>query len=98
MIATLVYVHVKTENIEEFIEASIINHEASIKEDGNMRFDVLQDENNPRRFILYEAYESVEKAAKHKKTEHYLKWRKTVASYMVDQRLGVRYKGVRPLK
>ena len=97
MITTFVYVHVKSENIDEFISASIKNHEASIQEDGNMRFDLLQDENDPCRFVLYEAYESKEKAAKHKETEHYLSWRKTVAPYMTEQRLGVHYKGIRPL-
>jgi (4S)-4-hydroxy-5-phosphonooxypentane-2,3-dione isomerase len=97
MITTIVYVHVKEENILEFIDATIINHEASIKEKGNMRFDFLQDENNPAKFILHEAYESKELAKKHKETDHYLTWRKTVEPWMAEKRLGVPYTAIRPL-
>ncbi len=73
MIVTTVTVYVKPENIDDFIEATIENHEASIKEPGNMRFDVLQSMTDPTRFLLYEAYQSEEEAAAHKETEHYLK-------------------------
>jgi hypothetical protein len=55
MIVTTVTVYVKPENIEDFIEASTENHESSIKEPGNMRFDVLQSMSDPTRFLLYEA-------------------------------------------
>ena len=96
MKVTIVHVHVKEKNVYDFIEATIKNHEASIKEDGNLRFDFLQDSGNPCRFVLYEAYETKEKAAEHKQTKHYLKWRKTVEPYMEEQRLGVRYDGIRP--
>lgn len=68
MIVTTVLVHVKPENIDDFINASKKNHEASIQEPGNMRFDVLQSKDDPSRFLLYEAYESDEAAAGHKKT------------------------------
>jgi (4S)-4-hydroxy-5-phosphonooxypentane-2,3-dione isomerase len=97
MITTIVYVHVKPDKVKDFIDATVINHEASVKEDGNLRFDLLQDENDPCRFVLYEAYKSKEKAANHKETEHYLTWRKTVAPYMAEQRLGVHYNGIRPV-
>ena len=96
MFTTLVYVHVKPEKLEDFIKVTIKNHESSIEEDGNMRFDVLQDENDPCKFVLYEAYESKEKAAEHKKTKHYSTWRDAVSSYMTEQRLGVHYNGIRP--
>ncbi|VFN00726.1 MAG: Quinol monooxygenase YgiN, partial [Candidatus Kentron sp. G] len=71
MIVTCVTVSVKSENIGDFIEASRKNHEGSIKEPGNMRFDVLQSKDDPSRFLLYEAYENEESAAAHKRTEHY---------------------------
>lgn len=96
MITTIVYVTVKEENIDDFISATVKNHEASVKEDGNMRFDILQDENDSTKFVLYEAYESKEKAAKHKETEHYLTWRKTVESFMAEKRKGVPYKAIKP--
>ncbi|MBT8419564.1 MAG: antibiotic biosynthesis monooxygenase [Gammaproteobacteria bacterium] len=96
MIVTCVTVHVAPENINDFIEASKKNHEGSIKEPGNMRFDVLQSKDDPGRFLLYEAYESEESAAAHKSTEHYLTWRKTVEPWMAKPREGVPYVGIAP--
>ncbi len=96
MIVTTVIVYVKPENINDFIEASSKNHEASIKEPGNMRFDVLQCATEPARFLLYEAYESEEAAAAHKKTEHYLKWREEVADWMAKPRQGIPYEAICP--
>ena len=55
MIVTTVIVFVKPEHIQDFIEASIVNHLGSLKEPGNMRFDVLQSRDDPSRFMLYEA-------------------------------------------
>ena len=96
MIVTTVTVYVKPENIDDFIEASIENHEASIEEPGNMRFDVLQSMTDPTRFLLYEAYQFEEEAAAHKKTEHYLKWKKTVASWMAKPRQGIPHQVICP--
>ena len=96
MIVTTVLVHVKSEHINDFIEASKKNHEASIRESGNMRFDVLQSRDDPSRFLLYEAYESDEAAAAHKKTEHYLEWRETVADWMAEPRQGIPYNAICP--
>jgi len=96
MIVTTVIVYVKPENINDFIEASSKNHEDSIKEPGNVRFDVLQCATEPARFLLYEAYESEEAAAAHKKTEHYLKWREEVADWMAKPRQGIPYKAICP--
>ncbi|MCK4417811.1 MAG: antibiotic biosynthesis monooxygenase [Candidatus Latescibacteria bacterium] len=80
MVVTCVTVYVKGEHVNDFIEATIRNHNGAIKEPGNMRFDVLQCTNDPSRFLLYEAYKSEEAAAAHKKTEHYLQWREAVAA------------------
>jgi autoinducer 2-degrading protein len=96
MIATLVHVYVKEEYIDQFIEATLENHRASIQEPGNLRFDVLQDDENPAKFTLYEAYESEEAAAAHKKTEHYKKWKETVADWMDKPREGVKHQIVAP--
>jgi autoinducer 2-degrading protein len=96
MITTLVYVNVKSEYIDDFIKASSANHEASIKEAGNLRFDVLQKADNPSEFVLYEAYENETLAAAHKETEHYKKWRETVADWMAKPREGLRYNGLKP--
>jgi autoinducer 2-degrading protein len=96
MIVTTVMIKVREEHIEDFIRASIPNHEASIKEPGNRRFDVLQNRDDPTQFILYEAYESEEAAAAHKETSHYQTWRETVAPHMEIPRKGIAYRAIRP--
>ena len=96
MISTLVHVWVKPENIEAFIEASIENHKASVNEPGNLRFDILQDANDASKFTLYEAYESEDAAAAHKNTDHYKKWRDTVADWMAKPREGVKHNILMP--
>ncbi len=60
MIVTCVYVHVKPEAVNDFIEASVMNHKGSVKEPGNLRFDFVQQADDPCRFMLYEAFESEE--------------------------------------
>ncbi len=96
MIVTCVYVWVKTENVEEFIQASLENHRYSIQEPGNLRFDVLQSSTDPTQFLIYEAYDSPEAAATHKQTPHYLKWKETVAPWMAKPREGVPYLALAP--
>ena len=96
MITTIVYVKVKPEHIEEFITATVENHEASVKEAGNLRFDVLQQQDDPSAFVIYEAYENEELALSHKKTPHYLAWREKVADWMAEPRQGVKYNIVKP--
>jgi autoinducer 2-degrading protein len=96
MHTTLVHVRVKPEYVDAFIEASRQNHEASTREPGTRRFDVLQDAADPTRFILYEAYLSAEDAAAHKHTAHYASWRDTVAHMMAEPRQGAPYHGLFP--
>jgi autoinducer 2-degrading protein len=96
MHVALVHIQVIPTRIEDFIAATRHNHEASIQEPGNRRFDVLQSPENPGHFILYEAYASAEAAADHKQTAHYLTWRDTVAAWMAEPRQGVPYEGLFP--
>lgn len=96
MQVTIVHVTVKPDYIDDFIEASRLNHELSVAEPGNRRFDVLQSADNPTQFVLYEAYENIAEAAKHKETDHYKKWRETVADWMAQTRTGVPYNGLFP--
>lgn len=98
MIVTVVNIVVKPKNIDQFIEATIENHQHSIKEKGNLRFDVLQHRDDPSLFTLYEAYESEEAAAAHKKTAHYLKWRDAVESWMAKPRKGIAHNVLAPLE
>ena len=96
MHVTLVKVAVKPDRVADFIEASCANHESSVREPGNRRFDVLQDPTDPTRFVLYEAYAAAEDAAAHKQTPHYLAWRDAVAEMMAAPRQGVPYNGLLP--
>ena len=96
MQVTLVHVSVKPGHIDDFIEATRRNHEASVQEPGNRRFDVLQSPDNPGQFVLYEAYVSAEDALAHKETAHYLAWRDTVTDWMAAPRQGVPYTGLMP--
>ena len=98
MIVTVVHIVVKQENIDQFIEATIQNHQNSVKGKGNLRFDVLQHRDNPAAFTLYEAYESDEAAAAHKNTAHYLKWRDAVAPWMAGPREGIAHHVIAPLE
>ncbi|HKK04288.1 MAG TPA: antibiotic biosynthesis monooxygenase [Gammaproteobacteria bacterium] len=96
MHVTLVYVRVKPEYVGQFIEATRANHEASVEEPGNLRFDVMQSDEDPTRFVLYEAYRTAEDARAHKDTAHYLAWREQVADWMAEPRQGVVYRGLLP--
>ena len=91
MHVTLVEVSVKPDRVDEFVEATRANHEGSVTEPGNRRFDILQDPDDPTRFVLYEAYASAADAAAHKETPHYLAWRDAVAGMMAAPRQGVPY-------
>jgi len=96
MIVTCVYVHVRPNRAEDFKKATLANHNESVKEKGNLRFDLLQDANDPEKFMLYEAYESEEAAANHKNTVHYATWRDTVSDWMAGPRKGIKYNIVAP--
>ena len=96
MHVTLVHVAVKAGHVEDFIAATRRNHETSVQEPGNRRFDVLQSPDDPARFVLYEAYTDAAAAQAHKQTAHYLAWRDAVADWMAEPRRGVSWNGLFP--
>jgi (4S)-4-hydroxy-5-phosphonooxypentane-2,3-dione isomerase len=96
MFVTLVHIHVKPEHIGAFIDATRANHEASTREPGNIRFDVLRSVEDPNRFVLYEWYVDEDAAKAHKSTAHYDAWRDAVTEWLVEPRYGVRYVGLFP--
>jgi len=96
MIVTVVHIVVKPEAIEPFIEATLENHRQSVREPGNLRFDILQHRDDPSAFTLYEAYASDGAAAAHKQTAHYLKWRETVEPWMAKPRQGIAHDVLAP--
>lgn len=88
MHVTIVHIRVKPEHVDAFVAATRLNHEASVKEQGNRRFDILRSPEDPTRFVFYEAYATAEDAAAHKLTPHYAIWRDTVADMMAEPRRG----------
>jgi autoinducer 2-degrading protein len=93
---TLVSVHVVPDHVDDFLDAIRANHEASIREPGCLRFDVLRSPEDPAHFLLYEAYADAASAAAHKDTPHYLEFRDLVAPWMAEPRVGVRWDGLYP--
>ena len=85
-----VHVHVKPEAIAAFRQASVENARASVCEPGIARFDVLEQRDDPTRFVLVEAYRTEQAPAAHKETAHYQKWRDAVASMMAEPRTSVK--------
>lgn len=92
----LVHVHVKPEFVDAFKQASVENASNSLKEAGVDRFDVIQQNDDPTRFILVEVYKDVDASAAHKETAHYAKWRDTVAEMMAEPRQGIKYTNIFP--
>lgn len=91
-----VFVHVKEDQIEAFKAASIANARNSIKEPGVARFDVIQQQDDPTRFVLVEVYRTADDPAKHKETAHYAAWRDAVADMMAEPRTSIKYDNVFP--
>jgi autoinducer 2-degrading protein len=96
MIIVHVHVHVKPEFIEAFKAATIENARQSIQEPGIARFDVIQQADDPSRFILVEVYRTAEAPAQHKETAHYAAWRDRVTPMMAEPRTGVKYSNIFP--
>lgn len=96
MLIVHVHVSVKPECVEAFKEATVENARASVQEPGIARFDVIQQMDDPAKFILVEVYRSPEAAAAHKETAHYAKWRDTVAEMMAQPRASVKFSNVFP--
>jgi len=96
MMVTCVHVEVKPEYIQDFIAECNKNHVGSTSEPGNLRFDVLQDFENPCKFLLYEAYKSEEDSAAHKQTPHYNLWKSNVEKMMAKSRTGIKYRIICP--
>ena len=96
MFIVLVYVHVKPDVIEAFKAASLENARNSVQERGIARFDVIQQRDDPERFVLVEVYRSEADTAEHKKTAHYATWRDTVVDMMASDRYSLKYNNAFP--
>lgn len=96
MLIVQVHVHVKPESVAAFKAASIENARNSALEPGIARFDVIQQADDPARFVLIEVYRTPEAAAAHKETAHYAAWRDTVSEMMAEPRWSVKYTNIFP--
>ena len=91
-----VFVHVKPDQVEAFAAASLENARNSVLEPGVARFDVIQQQDDPSRFVLVEVYRTVEDSARHKETVHYAQWRDSIAELMAEPRTSIKYTNVFP--
>lgn len=96
MLIVHVFVHVKPDCVDAFRHATLANARASVEEAGIVRFDVIQQEDDPTRFVLVEVYRTPEDPARHKETAHYAAWRDAVADMMAEPRTSVKYANVFP--
>lgn len=96
MLIVHVSVHVKPDQVDAFRAASVENARQSVREPGIARFDVVQQNDDPTRFMLVEVYRTPDDPARHKETAHYQKWRDAVAPMMAEPRTSVKYTNVFP--
>lgn len=96
MLVVHVHVQVKPEDVEAFRAATVENARNSVLEPGIARFDVLQQSDDPTRFLLVEIYRTPEDPALHKETAHYATWRDTVAPMMAVPRSAVKFENIFP--
>jgi (4S)-4-hydroxy-5-phosphonooxypentane-2,3-dione isomerase len=98
MLIVHVFVHVKPEAVDAFAAATLENARNSILEPGVVRFDVVQQDDDPTRFLLIEIYRTPADPARHKETAHYVTWRDTVEPMMAEPRRSVKYRAIFPLQ
>ena len=96
MIIVHVFVHVQPGAADAFRAATLENARNSVQEPGIVRFDVVQQDDDPTRFVLMEIYRTPEDPALHKATAHYLTWRDTVEPMMAEPRRSVKYHALFP--
>ena len=96
MLIVHVFVHVKSDAVDAFVAATLANARNSVREPGVVRFDVMQQDDDPTRFVLVEIYRTPADPARHKETAHYLTWRDTVEPMMAEPRRSVKYRELFP--
>ncbi|MDH4198612.1 MAG: antibiotic biosynthesis monooxygenase [Candidatus Aminicenantes bacterium] len=96
MLIIHVHIHVKPEDVEAFSRVTIENARNGIGEPGIVRFEVLQQIDDPKRFLLVQAYRDEDVAVRHQETAHYARWRDMVAELMAEPPTEVRFSNVFP--
>ena len=96
MLIVHVFVRVTPGSVDAFVAATRENARQSVREPGVVRFDVVQQADDPTRFVLMEIYRAADDPARHKETAHYAAWRDAVAPMMAEPRRAVRYEPLFP--
>jgi quinol monooxygenase YgiN len=96
MLIIHVHIQVRPDSIDAFKAACVENSRNSLKEPGIARFDVLQQQDDPTRFLLVEVYRTADAPAAHKQTTHYQKWAEIVADMMAVPRSSVKFAKIYP--
>ena len=96
MLIVHVHVRVRPGQTADFLAATVINARASLGEPGVLRFDVIQDNDDPDHVILVEVYRDAGAAAAHKQEPHYATWRDTVAEMMAEPRASAKFAAIFP--
>lgn len=96
MLVVHVHVRVRPELVAEFLDATKVNAKASLAEPGVLRFDVIQEQDDPTHVVLVEVYRDTDAAAAHKATAHYATWRDAVAEMMAQPRASTKFSAVFP--
>src|SRR6516165_4283557 len=96
MLIVHVQIQVKPDAVDAFKAACVENSRNSLRDPGIARFDVLQQQDDPTRFLLVEVYRTAEAPAAHKQTAHYAAWADAVADMMAVPRSSVKYDKVYP--
>ena len=73
MFVMLVKLQIKSELVEQFREAILTNADLSVQRDpGCVRFDVLQHQDDPTQWYLYEVYDKEQAWVDHRNAPHFL--------------------------
>lgn len=96
MHVVIVNIHIKADKIDVFKNLTIENARNSLMEPGIIRFDFLQQSEDPSRFALVEVYRTPEDQLLHRETKHYQEWRNNVDYLQLEARVGTKYINVYP--
>ena len=90
MFIYIVHISVKPEFVEQFKAETLANAQGTMNEPNNYRFDVLQQSDDPTKFVLYEVYADESALEEHRQTPHYAHWKSAVEPWMAEPRRAVK--------
>jgi autoinducer 2-degrading protein len=96
MVAVVVHLQVNPDSLDQFVAETKANARNSRQESGIVRFDLIQQVDDPSRFVLYEVYRDEKAIEAHRATAHYAKWRDAVPAFLVTERTRTIYRAIEP--